>query len=280
VTGSAIASLEGQVALVTGADRGLGRRIALELAAGGMAVALAALSVDELDEVAAEVEAAGGQALVVPGDVTDRASVQSFVARVEGGLGPVDLLVNGAGGRNAPGEFLSTEPDDWWSAVEAGLRGTALCSYYVMKRMVPRRRGRIVNLVGDPALGPSPIGSEAACSDAATLRLTDSLALAAWPQGISVFALSPGRIGGSADQEPDEDEAAEIEDRLLAASGLVIALASGRADRLTGRFIHVQDDLEELVGRADEVEIGDLLQLRLQRLQPAPADDEAATVQS
>jgi len=101
---------------------------------------------------------------------------------------------------------------------------------------VPRRRGRIVNLVGDPALGPSPIGSEAACSDAATLRLTDSLALAAWPQGISVFALSPGRIGGPADQEPDEDEAAQIEDRLLlplkdavhrAAARIVVLEAAG-----------------------------------------------------
>jgi NAD(P)-dependent dehydrogenase (short-subunit alcohol dehydrogenase family) len=266
----------GQVALVTGADQGFGRQAALELSSRGMAVALAAVSVEQLDEVAAEVEASGGQALVVPGDVTDPASVQSFVASAEGWLGPLDLLVNGVGGCDSPSEFIFTEPDDWWKAVEASLRGTALCSYYVLQRMVPRRRGRIVNLVGETALGPSPLCSEVACSEAAVLRLTDSLALAAWPHAISVFAISPGREEAGPGPDPDDDDEAAAEDRHLLAGRLVAELATGRADRLSGRLIHVQDDLQELVARADEIQAADLLQLRLQRLQPPPAEEPAA----
>jgi NAD(P)-dependent dehydrogenase (short-subunit alcohol dehydrogenase family) len=276
VTAPAAGSVAGQVALVTGANQGFGRQVALELGARGMAVALAALSIEELDEVAAEVEASGGQALVVPGDVTDSASVQSFVASAEGWLGPLDLLVNGIEGCDSPNEFLFTAPDDWWNAVEARLRGTALCSYYVLQRMMPRRRGRIVNLVGDPALGPSPLCSEVACSEAAVLRLTDSLALAAWPHAVSVFAINPGREEAGSGTDPDGDEKTEVEEPYQVAGRLVAELASGRADRLSGRLIHVQDDLQELVDRADEIQGADLLQLRLQRLHPVPADETPA----
>ena len=93
-----------------------------------MAVALAAVSVEELDELAAEVEATGGQALVVPSDVTDRDSVQSLVGRVEGSLGPVDLLVTVAEGGGPAVEFLSGDPDQWWrAAVVRCLWSSASC---------------------------------------------------------------------------------------------------------------------------------------------------------
>jgi 3-oxoacyl-[acyl-carrier protein] reductase len=264
------APLEGQVALVTGAGQGVGRRVALELGAGGMAVALAAVSVEDLDEVAAELEASGGQALVVPGDVTDRASVQSLIGRVEGGLGPIDLLVTSAEGRGPAVEFLAADPDQWWRAVEVGLRGPVLCSHYLLKRMMPRRRGRIVNLVGDWALGPAPLFSEVACAEAALLRLTDSLALAAWTAGVSVFAVSAGRVAIEASPFPEGEAVERDPEGLQQAGRLVAQLAAGAADGLTGRFLHVDDDLEELLRRSDEVEADDLLQLRLLRLQPAP----------
>jgi NAD(P)-dependent dehydrogenase (short-subunit alcohol dehydrogenase family) len=235
-----------------------------------MAVAVCARSVDQLDEVAAEVEAAGGQALVVPGDVTDRVSVESVVARVEGDLGPIELLVNNAGACGAQAEFLDADPDDWWRTVEVNLRGPALCSYYVLKRMAPRRRGRIVNVVSDAALRPAPLGSDHACSKAALVRLTDSLALAAWEHGIAVFAVGPGLLPAA--------EVASLE----ALARLVADLAAGRADRLSGRLLHLQDDLDELLQRVEEVEREELYQLRLRRLgpqpveEPPPAEDEAA----
>jgi NAD(P)-dependent dehydrogenase (short-subunit alcohol dehydrogenase family) len=273
VTEPPAAPLEGQVALVTGAGHGVGRQVALELGASGMAVALAALSVDDLDEVAAELEATGGQALVIPSDVTDRASVQSLVGRVEGGLGPVDLLVTVAESPGPAVEFLSGDPDDWWRAVEVGLRGSALCAHYVLKRMVPRRRGRIVNVLGDWSLGPAPVFSQVACSEAGVLRLTDSLALASWTYGVSVFAVSAGRAAIEAGPDPDEEAIPRGPDGLEVTGRLVSELATGCADRLTGRFIRAQDDLQELIRRADEIEASDCLQLRLLELAEPPSEE-------
>jgi NAD(P)-dependent dehydrogenase (short-subunit alcohol dehydrogenase family) len=261
--------LEGQVALVTGAGQGVGRHVALELGAQGVAVALAALSVEDLDEVAAEVEASGGQALVVPSDVTDPGSVQSMVGRVEGSLGPVDLLVTAAERPGPAFEFLNGDPDQWWRVVEGALRGPALCAYYVLKRMVPRRRGRIVNVLGDWSLGPAPVLSELACSEAAVLRLTDSLALASWSYGVSIFAVSAGRAAIEAGPDPEEETVTRVPAGLQEAGRLVSELATGSADRLTGRFFRVGDDLQELVRRSDQVEAEDCLQLRLLQLQPA-----------
>ena len=105
------ADLSGQVALVTGSGRGIGRQITLELGSRGAAVALVARTVDQLDEVAAEVEEADGQTLIAPGDVTDRLAVETIVARVERQLKPIDLLINNAG-TDVPGEFLRTDPND------------------------------------------------------------------------------------------------------------------------------------------------------------------------
>jgi NAD(P)-dependent dehydrogenase (short-subunit alcohol dehydrogenase family) len=249
----------------------VGRQVALDLGAQGMAVALAAVSVEDLDEVAAELEASGGQALVVPSDVTDRDSVQSLVGRVEGSLGPVDLLVTVAERRGPAVEFLSGDPDGWWRVVEGAFRGPALCAYYVLKRMVPRRRGRIVNVLGEWSLGPAPVLSELACSEAAVLRLTDSLALASWSYGVSVFAVSAGRAAIEAG--PDSEEAVVREPAGLRATGRMVSeLAGGCADRLTGRFIRAGDDLQDLVRRSDQVEAEDCLQLRLLDLQPAPPE--------
>jgi 3-oxoacyl-[acyl-carrier protein] reductase len=264
--------LEGQVALVTGAGQGVGRQVALDLGAQGMAVALAAVSVEDLDEVAAEVEATGGQALVVPSEVTDRDSVQSLVGRVEGSLGPIDLLVTVAEGREPAVEFLSGDPDQWWRAVEGALRGPALCSYYVLKRMVPRRRGRIVNVLGEWSLGPAPLLSELACSEAAVLRLTDSLALASWSYGVSVFAVSVGRVTIEAGPDPDAGGIPRTPAGQEGTGRLISELASGCADRLTGRFLRFSDDLQELVRRADDIEAEDSLQLRLLELQPPGPD--------
>lgn len=272
------APLEGQVALVTGAGHWLGRQVALDLGMHGMAVALAAVSVEDLDEVAAEVEAAGGQALVVPSDVTDPESVRSLVGRVEGGLGPVELLVTAAERPGPPVEFLGGDPEQWWQVVEGSLRGAALCAYYVLKRMVPRRRGRIVNMLSDWSLGPAPIFSELACSEAAVVRLTDSLALASWSYGVSVFAVSAGRVTIERGPDPEDEALAGEPAGLKAAGRLVSELATGSADRLTGRFIRVGDDLQDLVRRSEQVETEDCLQLRLLQLGPEPPvpEQEAA----
>jgi NAD(P)-dependent dehydrogenase (short-subunit alcohol dehydrogenase family) len=260
VTGGA--DLSGQVALVTGGGRGIGRQITLELGARGVAVALVARSIDQLDEVAAQVEEAGGRALVTPGDVTDRLAVEGIVARVEGELGPIDLLVNNAGA-GVPSEFLKTDPDDWWRTIEVNLRGPALFCHYVLRRMVIRRRGRIVNVASGAAVRPTPLGSEYACSKAAVLRLTDCLAEMAWEHQISVFAVSPGLVRTDLTRSGFEEAPLSDWAPIEKIGHLVADLATGRADRLSGRFIHVHDDLGELIAHASEIEREDLHQLRM-----------------
>src|SRR5438105_8965721 len=91
-----MAELQGQVAIVTGAGRGIGRAIALALAAEGMRVALVSRSADQLEAAAEEIGAAGGTALPLPADVTDRRAVETMLDRVESELGPIDLLVSNA----------------------------------------------------------------------------------------------------------------------------------------------------------------------------------------
>jgi NAD(P)-dependent dehydrogenase (short-subunit alcohol dehydrogenase family) len=115
-------------------------------------------------------------------------------------------------------------------------------------------------MVSDAALRPAPLGSDHACSKAALVRLTDSLALAAWEHGVAVFGVGPGL------SHTEEGVAAEPLARLVA------DLAAGCADRLSGRLLHLQDDLDELLQRVEEVEREELYQLRLRRLEPLPPE--------
>ncbi len=115
--------LDGQVALVTGAGRGIGRAIALALGQAGAAVAVCARSEGEVTAVARDIAARNGRALAVRCDVRHRDEVQDMAARAETVLGPVDLLVNNAGQFGPVGPIAATDPEDWWQALEVNLRG-------------------------------------------------------------------------------------------------------------------------------------------------------------
>jgi NAD(P)-dependent dehydrogenase (short-subunit alcohol dehydrogenase family) len=268
-----MAELEGQVAIVTGGGRGVGRGIVEALAVRGMAVAVVGRSLAEIEEVAAGARNVAGAALAVDADVTDRASVERMVSRVSDLLGPIALLVNNAGRAQGVGPPWTVDPDNWWADVEVNLRGTFLCSHAVLQSMVERSAGRIVNVATLAAAIPYPFASAYASSKAAVLRFTDSLAVALAPHGISVFAISPGlvqtRLLDEMTKTPEGREwLPEFVDRTdyvpaSLAGRLVADLASGIADRLTGRFIHVSDNLADLAEHADEIVEGDIRILRL-----------------
>lgn len=265
--------LTGQVAVVTGGGRGVGRGIVEVLAARGMKVAVVGRSVAEIEEVAEIARGISGAAVAVAADVTDRAAVEGMVSRVSEALGPIALLVNNAARAQSVGPPWLVDPEDWWSDVEVNLRGSFLCTHAVLQSMIERRAGRIVNLVTLAAAISYPFASAYASSKAAVLRFTDSLALATAPHGISVFAISPGLVRTRLLDEMTKSPAGrewlpEFEDRTdyvpaTLAGQLVAELASGVADRLTGCFIHVSDDLADLVAHAENIVEADIRKLRL-----------------
>jgi NAD(P)-dependent dehydrogenase (short-subunit alcohol dehydrogenase family) len=186
--------LSGEVALVTGASSGIGRHLAGLLAAAGAAVGLAARRVELLDELAHEIEAAGGRALPIACDVTRADSVAAAVAAAEDGLGPLSILVNNAGVVVSKRLFEHSE-EDWDHVVDTNLKGAWLMAREFARHLVERKRpGRIVNI--SSVLASRTIGRVPAyCAAKAGLtHLTRVLAMELARYGILVNALAPGYV--------------------------------------------------------------------------------------
>jgi NAD(P)-dependent dehydrogenase (short-subunit alcohol dehydrogenase family) len=263
-------SLAGQVAVVTGGGRGVGRELALALGDAGMAVAVVARSNDEVERVAGEL--ARGHA--VAADVADQVAVEAAAAEIERELGPPDLLVNNAGTHSKPAPPWEADPGEWWLDLETSLLGTFLWSRAVVPGMLARGRGRVVNVSSYAGTRPSPYQSGYAAAKAAVLSFTESLASALSDTPVRAFAITPGFVDTELTRElrgseagrrwlPELASASEVPPERVRA--LVMRLASGEADALHGRFLHALDDLDDLLRRADELERDDLYVMRLQR---------------
>jgi 3-oxoacyl-[acyl-carrier protein] reductase len=249
--------LDGQVVLVTGGGRGIGANIARELAEAGARVAVSARTRDEVEAVAAEI---GGVAVVA--DVSKREDVERMVGEVEAALGPIDLLAANAGIGGPDGATWEIDPVDWWLVFEVNVLGVHLCCRTVIPGMLERGSGRIVITASGAAYLPGSRGTAYSGSKAAVSRYGETLANELRGQ-IPVFFFSPGLVQTEITKPLGEDmpwTPPELAPRL------VRVLASGRADRLAGRYIHAEhDDIEDLIARADEIEAEDLNAIRLQR---------------
>lgn len=189
--------LAGKVAIVTGASRGLGKAMAIELARAGASVAVAARTVEAgqsrlpgtILETANEIEMQGGKAISVRCDVTQEKDVEELVEQVMNQYGQVDIMINNAG-INTPEPFLKLSAKRWDLVMGVNLRGTFLCSKAVLPQMVERRSGSIINLSSVLAKRIKfsiPYGA----SKAAIERLTLGLAKELKKYNISVNALCP-----------------------------------------------------------------------------------------
>jgi NAD(P)-dependent dehydrogenase (short-subunit alcohol dehydrogenase family) len=250
--------LQGQVALVTGGGRGIGRNVALELAAAGATVAVAARSADQIKETADEI---GG--LAIECDVSDREAVERMVAEVEAAHGRLDLLVSNAGISVSEDAAWELEPAEWWRVFEVNVLGVYLCCRAVIPGMLARGGGRIVNVASGAAYLPGTSSTSYSASKAAVHRFSETLALQLEPKGIPVFSISPGLVrtkmtegfGANAPWTPPE-----------LAPRLVRALASGRLDGLAGRYLHAEhDDIDDIAERIDQIRSEDLNAIRLRR---------------
>ena len=247
------------VALVTGGGRGIGAGIARELAAAGMKVAVSARTRDQVEEVADEIDG-----LAVVADVSSRESVGEMIDRVETELAPIDLLVNNAGlALNEPTAWDS-DVQEWWNVFEVNVLGAYLCCRAVIPGMIERGGGRIVNTGSGASYLPGQRSTAYGPSKAALYRFGEGLAHQLKPHAIPVFTISPGLVKTEMTGDIFSDDAPWTPPEL--APQLVRVLASGRADKLTGRYIHAEhDDIEDLIRRADEVVAADLNAIRLQR---------------
>jgi len=177
---------------VTGGGRGLGRAIALALAAEGLAVAVAARSLDQLESTAREVRGRGGSALDVPLDVTDPASIATALATVAARLGPVDVLVNNAGiAESAP--FSKTTPEMWARHLDINATGPYRLTRAVLSGMLERGWGRVVNIASMAGLHGAPYVAAYTASKHALVGLIHELAYELAP-AVRVNGVAPGPI--------------------------------------------------------------------------------------
>lgn len=249
-----MSELEGQVALVTGGGRGIGANIARGLAAAGMRVAVTARTRAQVEEVASEIEG-----VAIEGDVSKREDVERWFAEV----GDIDLLVANAGISIAHDDIWEVEPEEWWRVHEVNVLGVFLCCRAVIPGMLERGSGRIVIVASGAAYLPGAKSTAYTSSKAAVHRFAETLANQLEGR-IPVFPISPGLVRTEMTGDVFPDDAPWTPPEL--APRLVRALASGRFDRLSGRYLHAEHDPpEELERRIDEILANDLNAIRLRR---------------
>jgi NAD(P)-dependent dehydrogenase (short-subunit alcohol dehydrogenase family) len=272
-------TLAGQVAAVTGASRGIGRQVALRLAERGAAVAAIARASAALTGLPEEAARAGARLRAFAADVTLPAEVEEAFAAVDADLGAVTLAVACAGTAGPLGPLHLADPEAWWRTVEVDLRGTMLTARSAVGRMVWRRAGRFVTVYGNLGDRLGAHVSAFAAAKAGVARLTEVLAGELEDSGVLVFGVHPGFVRtplterlawGAEGQAWLPRFGVGVEDRWgdgRPAAELIEAIALGRADALSGRILHVGDDLAELAERcwADQ----DLRRLRLRWDPPA-----------
>jgi NAD(P)-dependent dehydrogenase (short-subunit alcohol dehydrogenase family) len=252
--------LKDKAVLITGAGRGIGKRLAMGFAAAGARVALLARSKAEVDLANLEIEHAGGISLRLRADVRDLEQLTAAVERTKTHYGRLDVLVCAAALQGPLGPFLETPPRAWAETIETNLLGVANSVRGVLPAMIARRSGKIIFLGGRGAGDPRPNFSAYAASKAGMVRLAETLAEELQDHNIQVNVMSPG---GAYTHMTDEIlraghkvGARELEratqTRLTGGIStekqieLALFLASEASNHISGRLIHVNDDWKRL----------------------------------
>lgn len=193
--------LRGQVALVTGAGRGIGRATALALAQADASVILAARSADEINSLADEIKHHGGRALAIPTDVSDVAQVDYLLVLALRAFGRIDILVNNAALVQPLGKVWETSPMAWQKLIAVNVIGPYLCARAVLPQMLERGSGRIINVSSAVAERNLEGASAYNASKAALERFSGTLAAEVKNKGVVVTTFRPGQVDTSMQAE-------------------------------------------------------------------------------
>jgi len=249
--------LDGQVAIVTGAGRGIGRATALELARMGADVVSADLDPGSADRTAAEVKGLGRRAIAVPTDVTSRAALAAMADRARAELGRIDVLVNNAGIYRAAATLDVTE-EHWDAIMDINAKAVFFASQAVLPTMIAQKRGAIISLASLAGKVGSKTNLPYNASKAAVISLTKSLAMAHAADGIRVNCVCPGFVEtdmwtvvareqsalmGISPEEFTRQRAATVPlgrmERPEDVANVIGFLASSKAGYMTGQAINV-----------------------------------------
>lgn len=253
-------SPQNAIILITGAGRGIGKRLALGFAQAGARVGLLGRSTGELDVTKLEIEHAGGTALRLCADVADAVQMTRAVDLIAQTWGAVDVLVANAAVQGHIGPFIESGPASWREVVDTNILGVLNSCHAVLPRMIARRSGKIVVMSGSGATASRPNFALYAASKACIARFTESLAEEIRDHNVQINAMFPGDSYTSMTDEildaRDRVGALEIQhaEQARMTGGvppekqiqLAMFLASDRSNHVTGKLIHVHDDWKRL----------------------------------
>jgi len=244
--------LEGKVAIITGAGRGIGRAFAIRFAEEGAKLLLPDISLERTEDTVKEIKANGGEAVAMKTDISDENDTKKMAEKVMHQYGKVDILINNAaiwyGLEITPWDAWTVE--DWDRIFAVNVRGTWLCCKAIAPLMIRQSKGKIINIASGVAKAPvARLWLPYSCSKGAVYTLTHALARALGPSGINVNAIAPGHTASEASLVQRDSEKAfkigiserSIQRREEPADlvGTAVFLASADSDFITGQVIYV-----------------------------------------
>ncbi|PKB68135.1 MAG: 3-oxoacyl-[acyl-carrier-protein] reductase [SAR202 cluster bacterium Io17-Chloro-G4] len=244
MTGS---DLDGRIALVTGASRGIGASIALNLAMAGAKVGVNYhTSREAAEKVVQKITESGGEALIVEGDVSEEGSAEAVVSQVLERWSRIDILINNAG-INRDRLLLRMNLEDWDQVLDVNLRGTFLCSKFVMPQMIKQRKGRIVNISSVVGLSGNPGQANYAAAKAGLIGFTKAVAREVASRNVTVNAVAPGFVTTGMVEELSEETQKQILGRIPMGrfgtaedvSQAVLFLCGDGASYITGQVLTI-----------------------------------------
>ena len=243
-------SLEGRTALVSGASQGIGAEIARGLASRGAAVVLAARSQDKLDSLAGEIAETGGRSFALAIDISKPESLGGALAELPEDFSGIDILVNNAG-ITADGLFLRMKLEQWESVLRTNLTGTFALTKEVVRGMIRRRHGRIIQISSVVALMGNPGQTNYAASKAGMVGFSKSLAREIGSRGVTVNVVAPGYVETAMTDQISEKAREELVSAIVAGrmgspadiAAAVVYLASDEAGYVTGEVLNVSGGL-------------------------------------